>query len=87
MSTPPPLSRHRAASGAQRGQRARTPCEAAYPQWCLQRRRVLCSRRARASYTDAQPPSEKRGFRCCKRTTLPCSHLRRSWRCQLPGYG
>eukprot|EP00964_Phaeocystis_antarctica_P141340 scaffold106361_cov66-Phaeocystis_antarctica.AAC.1 len=40
---------------------------------------------ARASYTGAQPPSEKRGSRCCKRTTLPCSHLRRSWGCQLPG--
>eukprot|EP00964_Phaeocystis_antarctica_P019623 scaffold10829_cov71-Phaeocystis_antarctica.AAC.1 len=36
MSIPPPLSRPRAASGAQRGQRARRPCEAAYPQWCLQ---------------------------------------------------
>eukprot|EP00964_Phaeocystis_antarctica_P050180 scaffold29086_cov75-Phaeocystis_antarctica.AAC.3 len=55
MSTPPLLSRHRAASGVQRGQRARTPCEAAYPQRCLQMRRGSLSRSSRSQATSARP--------------------------------
>eukprot|EP00964_Phaeocystis_antarctica_P127306 scaffold90956_cov69-Phaeocystis_antarctica.AAC.4 len=55
MSTPPLLSRPRAASGAQRGQRARTPCEAAYPQWYLQMRCRSLSRSPRSQATFARP--------------------------------